>query len=159
MVVSADLMGMFNAATGAAPPEEGGESESPLRPGTGAGNPASFDDIVVQQNQESFNPLREMMAWSTRFEECIARANLTEDEATDLLRCYMMHELARTGTWQFLTMIWIKMGLGVSVDAMARNQAAEMYGGFGNAAKRMAASMFGSGQSAGPNKRGSQDAN
>lgn len=117
------------------------------RAGTGTGQtPAAIDDVLMEEQQERFNALREMMVMSKIPDEFVARGVISAKESTDIIRMVMLHDLANTGVWNHNLLLWMKLALSVSVEGRGRSEAVSMYGGFGAALKQVQRRMgFGGG--------------
>ena len=108
----------------------------------------SVEDLVLQDMGEKFNPLREMMTFPSNVEGAIPRAVVTKDEAVDILRSFMSHQLMDKGRWTFSELVWLKLALSTAIDGRARDEAVQMYSGVGGFVKKMkeAGGKFGLGK-------------
>ena len=121
-------------STAIANPDAGGKD---IETSGGGGSPASFEDIVMQQETERFNALREMMVMSKEIAEFLPRAVFDEDDVRNILLMSVQHDLARTGRFNPEKVTYMAASLSVAKKGRGREDAVAMYGGFGAAAKRL----------------------
>ena len=86
----------------------------------------SVDDIVMQQLGERWETPRELLNFPSVMSNAIPRSVLTSNDATDLLRSHMQHNLWQYNSWDPMSLAWNKQALSTAIDGRARSEAVQV---------------------------------